>query len=235
MGDVQDDMTLKYNTTIYFGYGSNLWRRQMAERCPTSKYLGVGRLDGWKWIINGRGYADVVQVPQKTKDTDYSHSVFGLVYALQPGDEKNLDKNEGVPVAYTKEWHDIQLWEFDSGVSGPDSLSTDLHLDLEARNGDGSDFNEPPVDVTRPPTRTVSMLVYVDRVRTAEGKPKTEYVDRMNFGIRDAVRLGVPGGYVESVMRRFIPNREVGEERREKAFRQARRFVDESGVFERVD
>lgn len=46
-------------TNLYFGYGSNLWKAQMQSRCPTSKYLGIARLNGYRWIINKRGYANV--------------------------------------------------------------------------------------------------------------------------------------------------------------------------------
>ncbi|TKA64306.1 hypothetical protein B0A49_08227 [Cryomyces minteri] len=51
------------NMTLYFGYGSNLWLHQMARRCPDSTYKGIARLDGHRWIINKRGYANVVSVP----------------------------------------------------------------------------------------------------------------------------------------------------------------------------
>jgi cation transport regulator ChaC len=226
MGDATDPSKSGSKPTIYFGYGSNLWRHQMALRCPTSQYLGVGRLDGWKWIINERGYADVVEVRGSNSSsndndgkgyTDYSNSVFGLVFTLKEADERRLDRNEGVPIAYTKEYHSIKLWE-------PSSNSS-------------SEW----VDVTEPPTRTVPMLVYVDRIRTGKAKPKTEYVYRMNMGIRDALDLGVPKEYVGSVMRKFIPKEtrendpEEEREGKDKALRQAGRFVDESGVFERVD
>ncbi|KAK5013992.1 hypothetical protein LTR60_003581 [Cryomyces antarcticus] len=50
------------NMTLYFGYGSNLWLHQMARRCPDSTYKGIARLEGHRWIINKRGYANVVAV-----------------------------------------------------------------------------------------------------------------------------------------------------------------------------
>jgi hypothetical protein len=33
--------------TLYFGYGSNLWRDQMNRRCPENRLIGVGELKGW--------------------------------------------------------------------------------------------------------------------------------------------------------------------------------------------
>lgn len=195
------------SSTIYFGYGSNLWLHQMELRCPTSDYLGVARLNGYKWIINDRGYANVVQVNDALNGTtDYDHVVFGLFYRLQPKDEAQLDKNEGVPIAYTKEdIPDIDIWE-----------STDGKW----------------VDVGGKPTSSLPMLVYIDRNRTSEAEPKEEYVYRMNRGIDDAVKMGVPVEYVESVMRKFIPPDEGGSKSmEEKARSQAGRFKDESGVF----
>ncbi|KAF2786552.1 hypothetical protein K505DRAFT_330275 [Melanomma pulvis-pyrius CBS 109.77] len=220
----------KAKPTTYFGYGSNLWLHQMALRCPTSKYLGVARLKGYRWIINARGYANIVEVEDsdtennytnyedkesegKNDDDDnddekkYSKVVFGLVYALQAKDEAKLDVNEGVPEAYTKEYLECEFWAAGKDVCVPRS-----------------------------------MLVYIDRKRVEESTPKKEYVVRMNHGIKDAVSLGVPEGYVKAVMRRFIPEPEEEAERvagrdpgvkgrsevEEAALRQAVRFVDEN-------
>jgi hypothetical protein len=57
----------------------------------------------------------------------------------------------------------------------------------------------------------------------------------MNQGIKDAVKQGVPEKYVEDVMRKFIPSNGDEEKRKsieEKAFRQMKKFEDESGVME---
>lgn len=81
--------------TLYFGYGSNLWKSQMLSRCPTSEYLGIARLDNYRWIINDRGYANVVSTVNGTTSKEV---VWGLVYRLQKSDEEHLDINEGVPV-----------------------------------------------------------------------------------------------------------------------------------------
>jgi gamma-glutamylcyclotransferase len=191
--------------SLYFGYGSNLWLHQMAVRCPSSPYLGVARLSSYRWIINSRGYANVVE----TKSS--SDIVYGLVYTLTPADEARLDVNEGVPVAYTKETLPCAFWKADSENRGK-------------------------VDVDAPPTEEAKeMLVYIDRKRMEPAEPKGEYVVRMNKGIVDAVKMGVPKDYVDEVMRRFIP--ESGgegagkrEEMEAKALRQATRFEDESGV-----
>lgn len=187
----------------YFGYGSNLWQHQMIQRCPTSTYLGVARLPHYRWIINDRGYANVVQLPSSnpsntSADLPVSNVVYGLVYDLRPADEDRLDVNEGVPYAYTKERVPIEFWRSKSG----------RRVDVGA---------EPEV---------MRMLVYVDRGRVEESKPKREYVYRMNMGISDALDMGVPNEYVEKVVRRFVPAVDDGSVE-SLARRQALDFQDE--------
>lgn len=53
----------------YFAYGSNLAHTQMARRCPSAgSPVGVALLRGWKWIINERGYANIVEVDDDGKE-----------------------------------------------------------------------------------------------------------------------------------------------------------------------
>jgi gamma-glutamylcyclotransferase len=204
------------DATLYFGYGSNLWQHQMTLRCPHSRYLGLARLKHWHWIINARGYANVVQnrsapVSSENKQVeadsaadehDEEDEVWGLVYSLTADDEARLDVNEGVPEAYTKEFHPCDFWP--------------------AKSGQKIDPGALPVKK--------DLLVYVDRKRTQSiPTPKEEYVHRMNMGIRDALNEGVPAGYVEKVLRRWIPAEETGGEREswKLAQKQARGFVEE--------
>jgi gamma-glutamylcyclotransferase len=185
------------SVTIYFGYGSNLWLRQMRQRCPTSEYRGVARLNGFRWIINDRGYANVVQ----EKDAK-AHHVYGLVYSLQPEDEARLDVNEGVPYAYTKEWLEVEFW------SG------------------NLDVNDGKVDLSQKPEK-LRMLVYIDRNRLTDDKPKEEYIYRMNMGIKDAIHVGVPENYIQKNLRPFIPA-ESSKDVEEFANKQAVNFEDEN-------
>ncbi|KAF9484675.1 hypothetical protein BDN70DRAFT_797258 [Pholiota conissans] len=73
--------------TVYFGYGSNFWLDQMKRRCPESRFIGIGRLDHWKWIINVRGYANIIP--------SHGDVVYGLMYELSAADEHDLDLYEG--------------------------------------------------------------------------------------------------------------------------------------------
>jgi gamma-glutamylcyclotransferase len=158
--------------TLYFGYGSNLWLEQMATRCPRAVYRGIARLVRHRWIINGRGFANIV--PGSKNDV-----VYGLLYMLQPDDETSLDISEGVALgSYEKQRIMVELWPA-AGETWTDVLST-------------------------PPER-IEALVYVDVKYTNPSKPRREYVRRMNSGIEDAARLGVPPAYIEDVMRPFIP------------------------------
>ena len=191
--------------TYYFAFGSNLWRDQMRLRCPGSTYVGIGRLNSFKFIINTRGYANVVSSlsstpPPPPRSSSTTSHVYGLIYTLTPPDETRLDRNEGVPHCYTKEYHTIDFWM------------------------DGW-------DVTQPPESLKNVLVYIDRLRITEDKPKEEYVYRMNKGVEDAVRCGVPESYVEGVVRKFIPvvgeeGGKVDDEVKNVARRQAVEFVD---------
>ncbi|KAI0035385.1 hypothetical protein K488DRAFT_83093 [Vararia minispora EC-137] len=163
--------------TLYFGYGSNLWLEQMAARCPTSVYRGVALIPHWQWIINGRGYANIVTA--SSDDTGSPHSiVYGLVFALQPEDEARLDVYEGVAGgAYEKQRVTALFWP----AEGKTRVNTSVSV---------------------PESR--EMLVYVDRKNTQPYLPRTEYIRRMNNGIADAMMLGVPAKYIQDVMRPFI-------------------------------
>lgn len=89
-------------TTLYFAYGSNLSLTQMSHRCPSSPHNGVAALHHHRWIINARGYANVVPSPGDV--------VYGLTYALTAEDEARLDVDEGVPWAYEKRMMDLEVW-----------------------------------------------------------------------------------------------------------------------------
>lgn len=82
---------------LYFAYGSTLSPDQMAHRCPDSIFLGKATLRGYRWQINERGVANVVQTPrgrqrQRRRGGDL---VEGLLYAVSTSDERALDRREG--------------------------------------------------------------------------------------------------------------------------------------------
>ena len=180
---------------LYFAYGSNLSTAQMLQRCPFSTPIGLGHLQGWQWIINERGYANIIQ-PLRVGASDAASEtllqqqqqqqqagVYGLLYLLPPRDEELLDGFEGVPRAYQKVHLDVRL------VRPRSNSAAAAAAGGEKEDEDG---------------QMVRALVYVDRERTVEGRVEEEYVDRMERGIADAVRQwGLREEYADTVMRRF--------------------------------
>lgn len=195
----------------------------MRQRCPTSKYLGIARLKGYKWIIYDRGYANIVEEkhsesPALNQKHDYTHECWGLVYSLEKPDEERLDGNEGVPVAYKKEWIECELWP--TSESSSDAIAAEAMENITFRWAKGKP------DTSKEPKK-VDMLVYINRDMTKETPPKKEYIYRMNMGIKDAVKEGMPEEYVRQVLRKYIPDRE-DEEVVEVARKQALEFEDET-------
>ncbi|KAK4039363.1 hypothetical protein C8A01DRAFT_47155 [Parachaetomium inaequale] len=187
--------------TRYFAFGSNLWQHQMSLRCPSSPFTGLARLPGYKWFINARGFANIAPATtSKEAEKKEEEEVWGLVYDLSPTDEAQLDRNEGVPYAYEKRLVPVEFW--------PTTTTTDGEKEVQK----------------------VEMLIYIDFKRHTGGhQPRREYIHRMNMGIRDALREGVPRGYVERVLRGYIPaaddeEGEIGAEEKGVALRQAAAF-----------
>ena len=79
---------------LYFAYGSNMDLAAMAQRCPASKPVGLGRLARHRFVINTDGYATVVRDPRET--------VHGLLFDLAMSDIPALDRYEAVGRLYTK-------------------------------------------------------------------------------------------------------------------------------------
>lgn len=168
---------------LYFAYGSNLSPTQMADRCPNSTPVALAHVPDWTWIINERGYANIVKsdppstsssgsTPNINRVTTAGPGVYGVLYELTPDDEDMLDACEGVPFAYEKR-------------------------DIEATKIEGKDLTTGD---------KVQVLAYIDFKRVSPSSPKSEYVDRMNRGIQEAMKdWNLPKAYVDAVMRPFIP------------------------------
>ena len=91
---------------LYFAYGSNLSLEQMNKRCPESVKIEKGILKNYKWIINSRGYANVIK-----SSSDY---VEGVVFRITKHDECTLDKKEGVKLGcYEKKTLRILMGTFE--------------------------------------------------------------------------------------------------------------------------
>ena len=77
----------------YIAYGSNINLRQMAYRCPNSKVIGTGYIEGWKLYFNY--HADISY-------TNNSNDIVPvLIWDIADEDWENLDMYEGFPNYYT--------------------------------------------------------------------------------------------------------------------------------------
>lgn len=81
---------------LYGAYGSNLNFEQMAHRCTTARFLGVGTIDGYMLEFRGKacGVANVVPCE--------GGSVPVGIWLIEPADEAALDRYEGFPWLYNK-------------------------------------------------------------------------------------------------------------------------------------
>lgn len=76
--------------TIYFAYGSNMNRRQMALRCPDADPIGPAILRGWR--LTFRCVADIEPHP--------GGRVYGALWNITHSDRRSLDRYEGYPNHY---------------------------------------------------------------------------------------------------------------------------------------
>ena len=53
--------------------------------------------------------------------------------------------------------------------------------------------------------KTINALVYVDTTSTSPDVPKTEYIHRINMGLQDGLKNGIPQSYIDKYIRPFIP------------------------------
>jgi gamma-glutamylcyclotransferase (GGCT)/AIG2-like uncharacterized protein YtfP len=79
---------LHMQTRLYFAYGSNMNKAQMAVRCKGSTRLGPALLEAHRWVIAADGYANAVPAPD-------AH-VEGVLFTITPEDEAALDIYEEV-------------------------------------------------------------------------------------------------------------------------------------------
>jgi len=73
---------------LYFAYGSNMDKKQMALRCPNSKYLGIAKLEGYEFCLDSKGYSSISEVK--------SRHVWGAIWNVSEEDIRSLDRHEGV-------------------------------------------------------------------------------------------------------------------------------------------
>lgn len=80
---------------LYFAYGSNMDKNQMAYRCPNAVPVGKAELLNHKLIF--RGYADVIP-----EGNIADSKVTGIVWKITKECRKALDRYEGWPRLYQR-------------------------------------------------------------------------------------------------------------------------------------
>lgn len=216
--------------TLYFAYGSNLSYSQMQKRCTSepeisAKPVGIARLDNWRWIICGRGYANVLppQVngcdgTEVTTDEDSKDVVWGVLYDMTPEDLQTLDMYEGVdhsrPRASPDHPIDPTTRPYEQGKGHYNKwnvlVTVTKWLDEDHRKKYHGFHNtitgaDGTVGFVGGDHAQQRVLVYVDEHHTEEGPPKKEYITRMNRAVGESVELGIPKDWIENVVRKSIP------------------------------
>ncbi|KAF3939706.1 hypothetical protein ABW19_dt0206817 [Dactylella cylindrospora] len=172
---------------LYFAYGSNLSFEQMAKRCPQSRFIGRARLHQYKFQINERGYANVLNV----KHHDPQAFVDGLCYLLTEQDEARLDRAEGVPTAYIKKMLDAEFFP------GPVNLLGRTVTNIVRRSElPSSDLPLEPQGQQKGEMTQVMVYLSVEYIQS--DRPWDEYIHRMKLGLQEALRLGISPAYVEN-------------------------------------
>ena len=77
---------------LYFAYGMNTNRDEMAYRCPGARALGKAVLPGYRFEF--KSFATIVPSPKE--------SVEGVLWTITDTDESALDMLEGYPEFYDK-------------------------------------------------------------------------------------------------------------------------------------
>jgi gamma-glutamylcyclotransferase (GGCT)/AIG2-like uncharacterized protein YtfP len=87
-------MSKKPRTVLYFAYGANTNLESMGQRCPDAEPIGRIRLRGHRLAF--RGVADVVPAE--------AGEVWGALWRITAKCEAALDRFEGYPYHYGKQW-----------------------------------------------------------------------------------------------------------------------------------
>lgn len=179
---------------LYFGYGSNLWRKQVEARYPSAKFIGLGRLRHWRFQINANHIPNIVEAapapysPRTAKwlaplcpsgdlrsDND---RVYGMVWQLDALAEAAMDDSEGR--LQHKEYATAELWVRREGQTGPAQLSRGA--------------------------KRRQVMFYVDRSNTEqEAQCSGALSYKLQQGIADAIEMGVPKGYVDECVKPYLP------------------------------
>ena len=164
----------------------------MHRRCPDHTLIGPALLPHHRWQINTRGYANLVPT---TNRGGHDHDAYGVVYTISESDEAQLDLSEGVPYWYQRVKRPVKLLPSTTSTAATPPRSSSSSSSSGEGEGGGEEAEGERV--------LEDVLVYIDTIRTTDGRPREEYISRINNGFRDAV--GIPEEWVERYVREYVP------------------------------
>ncbi|MGL4790128.1 MAG: gamma-glutamylcyclotransferase family protein [Anaerotignaceae bacterium] len=89
---------------IYIAYGSNLNLKQMSLRCPTAKVIGKTEIKDYHMLFRGSKTGAFATIePCEGKNVPV------LLWSVKASDEKALDRYEGYPTFYGKDFMTIAV------------------------------------------------------------------------------------------------------------------------------
>ena len=183
----------------------------MHSRCPSSDYVGVGLLRGWNWLINERGYANIVPTTLAHSTATPLREDASLPYAESGGSIFAVADENPVTTAVD-----------DYGTTDPNNeqlvygliyvLTPRDEKLLEDHEGVPWAYtkHEVPVTlwdadkVTDGNGRSVRAIVYIDTLRTKPGTISAEYVSRMRRGVQEAGAQGVPRKWMKETFGKWF-------------------------------
>lgn len=86
----------------YLAYGSNLNLEQMAKRCPNARPVGTAEIHDYELVFR-RGFLTI--------ESKEGSSVSVGIWEISDDDEKRLDRYEGYPKFYRKEYFDVPYYD----------------------------------------------------------------------------------------------------------------------------
>lgn len=124
--------------------------------------------------------------------------VFGVLYEMTPEDEYLLDGYEGID-------HSAPASQYGDRIPVPIRPREQEHGAYNKWYVPAKIIKWLVTEETANEEDDITVLLYVDEKRVTAGPPKFEYVGRMNRAIRESLELGMPRNWVESVVRKVIP------------------------------
>ena len=129
---------IKMSKIYYLAYGSNLNKNQMAYRCPNAKTIGSMMLKGYELVFK----SCLTIEPNKDGEVPLG------IWQITKEDEKRLDRYEGYPILYRKEYIDIVIEGENSIIQKGPYAYYGIHQAgdgaVYSRYGDGSLYIETP-------------------------------------------------------------------------------------------